>query len=147
MAFPVHFQRLFTRICGSSFGLTLLACAILSPELLMPKAFAAELIDPTGARSTTKPSSEWSARGGTLSVSFNTDLLREIGISLGADRLANSQELSTIPLSVNDSATLTFNAPHGNFENFIGGPLTATRRLDFPLNCHSKRRVAVSGPF
>ena len=127
----MHFQRLYTRICGTSFGLTLLACAILSPVLTPAPARAAELVDVTAARSAAKPNAAWSARGGTLTVSFNTDLLRELGISLSADRVSNAQELSQIPLAMSDSATINFNAPQGNVENFIGGALQSAGRFEW----------------
>ena len=119
------------RICGRSFGLTLLACALLSPALTPSAAIAAALIDVTATRGAATPSPTWSARGGTLTVSFNTDLLREMGISLDADRLSNTQELSNIALAVNDLATLNFNAPRGNFEQFTGGALQSAGRFEW----------------
>ena len=134
----MHFQRLFSRICGSSFGLTLLACAILAPALTARSAIAAELIDVNAARSAAKPSPTWSARGGTLTVSFNKDLLRELGIALSADRVSSVQELSNIALAVSDEATLSFNAPRGSFENFVGGALQSAGRFEWQFKGKNK---------
>ena len=102
----------------------------------MPTALAADV---TGTRIATKPSSSsWSARGGTLTVSFNTDLLREMGVSLGADRLANNQELSNIPLVVTDDATLSFTAPQGTFERFTSGALQSAGRFEWQFKGNTK---------
>ena len=111
--------------------MTLLACALLSPSLISSPAIAAELNGATAARSAVTPDPTWSVRGGTLTVSFNTDLLREMGISLAADRLSNRQELSNIPLAINDSATLNFYAPRGNFEKFTSGALQSSGRFEW----------------
>ena len=134
----MHIERIFSRFYGSSFGLTLLACAILSPTLV-PTAFATNANDATSARIVPAPfSTLWSARGGTLTVSFNTDLLREMGISLGADRLVNRQESSNIPLVVTNDATLSFTAPQGTFESFAGGALQSAGRFEWQYNGKTK---------
>ena len=73
----------------------------------------------------------WAARGGTLVMSFNTDLLRELRIDLGADDLRQAQESSTFPLRVTDAASIEFNAPQGNFEHFIGGALQSAGRFEW----------------
>ena len=86
----------------------------------------------------TLAASPWSARGGTLTVSFNTDLLRELTISLGADRLANTQELSNIPLVVTDDAALSFTAPQGIFERFTGGALQSAGRFEWLFKGNTK---------
>ena len=73
----------------------------------------------------------WAARGGTLVMSFNTDLLAELQIGLSADSLRQAQESSTFPLSITDSASIEFSAPHGNFEHFIGGALQSAGRFEW----------------
>ena len=102
----------------------------------MPTAYAT---DASLTKLATKPSSTpWSASGGTLTISFNTDLLREMGISLGADRLANNQELSNIPLIVTDDAALSFTAPQGTFEKFTGGALQSAGRFEWQFKGNTK---------
>ena len=73
----------------------------------------------------------WAARGGTLTVSFNTELLRELRISLGADGLRLAEESSLFPLSIADSARIEFSAPQGNFDHFIGGALQSAGRFEW----------------
>lgn len=131
----MHIQRTYSRFCGSSFGFTLLACAIFGASFA-PATFASDgTSDKVDVISTANP---WSARGGTLTVSFNTDLLRELSISLGADRLANTQELSKIPLAVTDDATLSFTAPQGIFERFTGGGLQSAGRFEWHFKGNTK---------
>ena len=80
----------------------------------------------------------WAARGGTLTVSFNTDLLQELHIGLGADGLQQRNESSLFPLSITDSARLEFSAPQGNFEHFIGGALQSAGRFEWTAAGKSK---------
>ena len=145
----MQIQWLAPRFQRTAFGLTLLASAILSAAPAPTNAAehknaaaataSAALAARPASKSELKPSSTpWRARGGTLTVSFNTNLLREMGISLHADQLVVRQELSSIPLVVSDSATLSFSAPHGTFENFVGGALQSAGRFEWQHKGNTK---------
>ncbi len=130
MAFSVQIQRLNPHFHRTTFGLTLLACAIFSATLATSANALGSKND--SANSAAKPSEKpWSARGGTLTVSFNTELLREMGISISADQLSNRDELSNIPLVVTNAATLSFAAPHGTLQHFTGGALQSAGRFEW----------------
>ena len=137
----MQIQRLLPPFCGSSFGLNLLACAIVSATVVA----SAQAVDTNASVTAHSPPSapassanSWSARGGTLTLSFNSDLLNEMGISLRADQLVNRQELSNIPLVVTDAATLNFTAPQGTFKNFNGGALQSAGRFEWQHNGKTK---------
>jgi len=133
-AFSVQIQRLISPFHRTSFGLTLLAGAIFSATLATPAHALDSALDSKNASAdiaSKEPAAPWSARGGTLTVSFNTELLREMGISLVADRLTKRDELSNVPLTVTDAATLSFAAPQGTLEHFTGGALRSAGRFEW----------------
>ncbi len=137
MAFLVQIQRLNPPFHRTSFGLTLLACAIFSATLATP-ANALENENASANSARQSPAAPWSARGGTLTVSFNTALLSEMGISLLADQLTTRDELTNIPLAVTDGATLSFAAPRGTLENFTGGALKSAGRFELQHKGNTK---------
>lgn len=129
MAFSMRIQRLIPLFHCTSFGLTLLACAIFTA--IMTPAYALESEKILADNTSKPPTSSWSARGGTLVISFNTDLLAEMGISITADQVTKRNELSNIPLIVTNGATLNFAAPNGTLEYFTGGALQSSGRFEW----------------
>ena len=80
----------------------------------------------------------WAARGGTLTISFNTALLQELRIGLGADALRHAEESSLFRLSITDSERIEFSAPQGNFDHFTGGALQSGGRFEWTFGAKSK---------
>lgn len=75
----------------------------------------------------------WIAKGGTLSISFNTELLRELNVNIKADKSQVQNELTAIPLALSDAAALAFVAPQGSLEHFLGGQLQAAGQFAWQL--------------
>jgi hypothetical protein len=140
LAAHVQIQRFLAHYYAIPFGFTLLACSSILPSLAAATGQTDQitLAEQATRQTSADQRSTWRARGGTLTVSFNTDLLREMKISLGADRLLHQQELTNFPLSVTEAATLEFNAPQGNLENLVGGALQSAGR--FELNFAGKTK-------
>ena len=105
-------------------------------KIALALVLANALIAPVGQtafaqNSEASEKTNWIAKGGELSISFNTELLRELGITLSADRSAPAYELTTIPLALSDAAALAFVAPQGSLEHFLGGQLQAAGRFEW----------------
>lgn len=99
-----------------------------SAKLFCALMVAATLLASPGhaASEVAKEQSHWVVKGGELSVSFNAELLGELGITLQADRRVAAYELTTVPLVLSDAAALAFVAPQGSLEHFLGGQLQAS---------------------
>ncbi len=137
MVFSVQIQRLIPPFHRTPFGLTLLACAIFTANM----ATAANAFDSKNSVAdilSQAPNASWSVRGGSLTVSFNTDLLRELSITLVADQLTKRNELTNIPLSVTRDATLSFAAPQGSLQHFTSGALQSAGRFEWHHNGNTK---------
>lgn len=85
-------------------------------DLLMPSNTAAEQV--------------WSVRGGALRVDLNPELLNDLRITLSADHSYRRAESVSFDLALVDTDNLRFNAPRGNFENFLGGTLRSAGRFE-----------------
>lgn len=66
------------------------------------------------------------ASGGTLTVSFNTKLLQELGVSLQASGSAENYELTSFNLGINNSATIRFNPSASSIDRFVDGSLVTS---------------------
>ncbi len=124
----------FDPLCFSNKNIRRKFWAFALSSALVAPAIANDMFEVVEKQNTPKQMTQnWAARGGTLAISFNTDLLRELQITLGADGLRQAQESSVFPLNLTDSATIEFDAPNGNFEQFIGGSLESAGRFEWTI--------------
>jgi hypothetical protein len=63
------------------------------------------------------------ASGGTLTVSFNTKLIQEMGVTLQANGSREQFELTSFNLGINNNATIRFSPSASSIERFIDGNL------------------------
>jgi hypothetical protein len=73
----------------------------------------------------------WTARDITTSIQFNPDLLRDLGLEIrNPSASVITGDPSTFRFSAPSSWSLLFTAPHADFEDFLGGRVRHTGRLE-----------------